>query len=77
MAAHAEKPVPGRFSKIVVGYPICVMAFTSFVAIVLAMLAFTAGEAELGGSFTDIEDPIVRKLYGFIAMRQVKDFESF
>ena len=58
--AHA-RPKPGRFAKLVVGYPVCVMGVTSFIAIVLAMLAFVAAEAELGGSFTDPTDKIVRQ----------------
>ena len=69
MGGHHERPRPGRFSRMVVAYPVAVMMASGGIAIVLAMLAFTAGESELGGSFTDTEDPIVRKLYGFLAMR--------
>ena len=69
MGGHHERPKPGRFSRMVVAYPVAVMVASGGIAIVLAMLAFTAGESELGGSFTDTEDPIVRKLYGFLAMR--------
>ena len=72
MGGHHERPRPGRFSRMVVAYPVAVMMASGGIAIVLAMLAFTAGESELGGSFTDTEDPIVRKLYGFLAMRHDK-----
>ena len=43
------EPEPGRFSRLVVKWPLGVMFFTGLAAVVLAMLAFTAGEAELGG----------------------------
>ena len=53
MGGHHERPRPGRFSRMVVAYPVAVMMASGGIAIVLAMLAFTAGESELGGSFTD------------------------
>ena len=40
------------------------------VALILAGLAFGAGESELGGSFTDISNIKVQRLYGFFAFRQ-------
>lgn len=67
---EAKVPVPGRFHKVVVRYPVAVMAVTGALAITLAVLAFAAGESELGGSFTDTSNLKVRRLYGFYAFRQ-------
>jgi len=70
MEEEAKVPVPTRFHKTVVHYPGCVMFVTGLIAIVLAGLAFGAGESELGGSFTDISNIKVRRLYGFFAFRE-------
>ena len=70
MEEEAKVPVPNRFHKTVVHYPGCVMFVTGLIAIVLAGLAFGAGESELGGSFTDISNIKVQRLYGFFAFRQ-------
>ena len=51
-------------------YPGCVMFTTGLIALILAGLAFGAGESELGGSFTDISNIKVQRLYGFFAFRQ-------
>ena len=67
---EARVPVPNRFHKTVVYYPGTVMAVTGLIAIVLAVMAFGAGESELGGSFTDISNIKVRRLYGFFAFRE-------
>ena len=67
---EARVPVPGRFHKVVVRYPVAVMSVTGALAITLAVLAFAAGESELGGSFTDTSNLKVRRLYGFYAFRQ-------
>ena len=67
---EAKIPVPNRFHKTVVNYPGCVMFVTGLIALILAGLAFGAGESELGGSFTDISNIKVRRLYGFFAFRQ-------
>ena len=66
----AKIPVPNRFHKTVVHYPVCVMFVTGLIAIVLAVMAFGAGESELGGSFTDISNIKVQRLYGFFAFRE-------
>ena len=67
---EAKVPVPTRFHRTVVHYPGCVMFVTGLIALVLAGLAFGAGESELGGSFTDISNIKVQRLYGFFAFRQ-------
>ena len=67
---EAKVPVPNRFHKTVVHYPGTVMAVTGLIAIVLAVMAFGAGESELGGSFTDISNIKVQRLYGFFAFRE-------
>ena len=67
---EARVPVPNRFHRTVVNYPWIVMSTTGFIAIVLAVMAFGAGESELGGSFTDISNIKVRRLYGFFAFRE-------
>ena len=66
----AKVPIPNRFHRTVVHYPGCVMFVTGLVALILAGLAFGAGESELGGSFTDISNIKVQRLYGFFAFRQ-------
>ena len=66
----AKVPIPNRFHRTVVHYPGCVMFTTGLIALVLAGLAFGAGESELGGSFTDISNIKVQRLYGFFAFRQ-------
>ena len=44
---EAKIPVPNRFHKTVVHYPGCVMFFTGLIALILAGLAFGAGESEV------------------------------
>ena len=66
----AKVPIPNKFHRTVVHYPGCVMFTTGLIALILAGLAFGAGESELGGSFTDISNIKVQRLYGFFAFRQ-------
>ena len=66
----AKVPIPNSFHRTVVHYPGCVMFTTGLIALILAGLAFGAGESELGGSFTDISNIKVQRLYGFFAFRQ-------
>ena len=70
MEEEAKVPVPTLFHRTVVNWPGCVLLFTGLIAIVLAVMAFGAGESELGGSFTDVSNLKVRRLYGFFAFRQ-------